>query len=194
MNVPASPRHSGLRLQRASSGRLRNSCSTSTRPKTGSARPVKTAKRPSPRARSAAVPTESCASTPNTTSAPLRGQARHARPRDDRGSMPRTFLQQQQECVPRCDAQHVDDVATASTNGACVSANTRSSARPGRGHRHRDRQRPAVQTAAPASARVERQRGVDEPRKPIAPGGHGREGSGSWGGPSRIILKQTLSR
>src|SRR5574343_1445199 len=34
-NVPANPRHMGLALQRESSGRLRNNCSTSTSPNTG---------------------------------------------------------------------------------------------------------------------------------------------------------------
>ena len=151
-------------LQRASSGTLRKSCSTSTRPKIDSARPSKSARRPGspkavqrqrrPRPARRRPATTSAAATGNEPRRCVGASAGAAAPyRDGR------FDQQQQERVPGADAQHVDDRSQPrSSTGACVSANASSRSAHAAVRPTAISQRQAAQPAARAEAQIERQR------------------------------------
>ena len=179
MKTPASPRHSGLMLQRASSEIPRNTCSTSIRPNTVSARPSKSASRPgspSPLSPSAIAHR---ATMPRTTNAAATG----SEPRRARRACllcrgvpgPPAPDQQQQEGKPGADAQHVDHRPERNQDRRIRQRERKVDERPHRGQSHGGQQRHAAQPAAQPKPQIETEGGVAEARHPVAPGGDRRE-------------------
>ena len=177
MNAPASPRQSGFMFQRASSGRLRNSCSTSTRPKTVSARPWKSAEAVRGlRTSSVAMQPRPARTSPGRRARRRRAQAtscaawRQSRRR--RWGPPFSNSRNAYQAPMRRTSTTLPNT---NSQGACVTVEQQVDERPGCRQPYCHRQRPAALAAAPAQAEIDGQGGVGKAREPIAPGGHGRE-------------------